>query len=101
MRLWKPYSIAHSQQCLTGGFVHARHNEVQKLFAHECSKGGFTDIELEPPLLPIEDEKIDSKRAKLMDGALSDVRVRGFWGTSKMLFSNLGCFLPLRRAIPT
>ena len=90
----KPYSIAHSQQCLTGGFVHARHNEVQKLFAHECSKGGFTDIELEPPLLPIEDEKIDSKRAKLMDGALSDVRVRGFWGNKQNAFFEFRVFSP-------
>jgi hypothetical protein len=40
---------------------------------------GFNDTELEPPLLPIDDEQIDSKRAKLMDSALSDVRVRGFW----------------------
>jgi hypothetical protein len=42
-----------------GGFVHARHNEVQELFALECSKAGFNDTELEPPLLPVEDERID------------------------------------------
>ena len=29
-----------------------RHNEAQELFALECSKGGFNDTELEPPLLP-------------------------------------------------
>ena len=58
----KPYTVAHSQQCLHGGFVHARHNEGQELFALECSKAGFNDTELEPPLLPVDGEQVDSKR---------------------------------------
>jgi hypothetical protein len=90
----KPYSVAHSQQCLTGGFVHARHNEVQKLFAFECSKAGFNDTELEPPLLPVEDERIESKQAKLMDGALSDVPVRDIWGNKQNAFFEFRVFTP-------
>ena len=88
----KPYTVAHSQQCLHGGFVHARHNEAQELFALECSKGGFNDTELEPPLLPIDGEQIESKRAKLMDGALSDVRVRGFYGNKQNAFFEFRVF---------
>ncbi len=90
----KPYSMSHSQQCLKGGFVHARHNDVQGLFAYECSKAGFNDTELEPPLLPIQDEVIDSKRAKLSDDALSDVRVRGFWGNKQNAFFEFRVFNP-------
>jgi hypothetical protein len=57
-------------------------------------QGGFNDTELEPPLLPVEDEQIDSKRAKLMDGALSDVRVRDFWGNKQNAFFEFRVFNP-------
>ena len=88
----KPYTFEHSQQCLNGGFIHQRHNEAQELFAFKCQEAGFKDIELEPPLLPVEDEKIESKRAKLMDGALSDVRVRGFRGNKRNAFFEFRVF---------
>ena len=48
--------------------------------------------ELEPPLLPLEREHIDSKRSKLMDGALSDVRVRDFWGNKQNAFFEFRVF---------
>ena len=50
-----------------------------ELFGTECLQAGHNDTELEPPLLPVEGEQIESKQAKKMDGARSDVRVRGFW----------------------
>ena len=89
----QPYTIEHSQQCLHGGFVHQRHNEAQELFAFQCrDQTGFRDTELEPPLLPVEGEKIESKRAKSMDGALSDVRVRGFYGNKQNAFFEFRVF---------
>ena len=88
----KSYTADHSQQCLRGGFVHQRHNEAQDLFAYECQQAGFKDTEIEPPLLPVEGEEIESKRAKKMDGALSDVRVRGFWGNQQNAFFEFRVF---------
>ena len=35
-------------------------HDNEELFALECSKAGFNDTELESPLLPVEDERIDS-----------------------------------------
>ena len=52
-------------------------------------------------LLSIQDEVIESKRAKLTDDALSDVRVRDFWENKQKSFSSSGFLILLRRAIPT
>ena len=86
------YTVDHSQQCLNGGFIHQRHNEAQELFAFECQRAGLKDIELEPLLLPILGMELESKRAKRMDGARSDVRVRGFWGNQQHAFFEFRVF---------
>ncbi len=72
--------------------MHQRHTGPQELWANQCQQAGFRDIELEPPLLPVEEEKIESKRAKLMDGARSDVRIGGFWGNKQHAFFEFRVF---------
>lgn len=89
----KPYSLDHSQICMTGGFVHMRHDAPKKLFAKWCS-GAFRDIELEPPLEPLSGEAFVYKSAKKEDEARSDVRVRGFWGNYRNAFFEFRVFYP-------
>ncbi len=94
----EPFSIDHSQVCRNGGFIHQRHNEAQQLFAYECQQAAFRDTELEPPLISVDDEKIESKQAKITEGALSDVRVRGYWGNQQNAFFEFRVFYPLAKS---
>ena len=87
------YSLDHSQICKLGGFIHLRHNEAERLWAHTCSKI-FNDVEAEPGLEPMEGEKLRYKSAITTDEARSDVRVRGFWGNKQNAFFEMRYFYP-------
>ena len=87
------FSLDHSQICMRGGFVNLRHNEGEHLWAHTCSKL-FNDVEAEPALEPLDDEKMIYKSAITTDEARSDVRVRGFWGNRQNAFFELRYFYP-------
>jgi len=71
------------------------------LFAFECQRAGLKDIELEPLLLPTLGMELESKRAKRMDGARSDVRVRGFWGNQQNAFFEFRVFYSCAKSYST
>ena len=87
------FSLDHSQIYKLGGFIHMRHNEGERLWAYTCSKI-FKDVEAEPILEPLDDEKMHYKSAITTDDARSDVRVRGFWGNKQCVLRN-EVFLPI------
>ena len=70
-----------------------RHNEGERLWAYTCSKI-FKDVEAEPILEPLDDEKMHYKSALTTDDARSDVRVRGFWGNKQNAFFEMRYFYP-------
>ena len=87
----KPYSLEHSQQCLTGGFIHMRHDEPKDLHASVCSLV-YRDFEVEPPLQSAEGHVFKHKSAITEDGARSDVRVRSFWSKQRNAFFEFRVF---------
>ena len=89
----KPYSLDHSQVCLKGGFIHMRHDTPKKLFAQFASEV-FADVEVEPPLVPVDGEVMRLKSANVQPDARSDVRVRGFWTDERNAFFDMRVFYP-------
>lgn len=87
------YSVDHSQICKTGGFIHHRHNEFEKVFAREASKV-FRDVECEPRLQDLTGEEMKYSTANSADEARSDVRIRDFWGNKKNAFFDFRVFYP-------
>ena len=79
------FDLDHALNCKRGGFVIMRHNNVRNfesnLLAQVCN-----DVELEPPLQPLEGENI---RGLADDGARPDVRARGFWRPAQNAFFDI------------
>ena len=63
--------------CKKGGFVSARHDNIRdfeaRLLAQVCK-----DVEVEPPLQALSNERLPRSANKKPDARL-DVRARGFW----------------------
>ena len=68
------FNMTHTLNCKTGGFVAIRHNRViyfeAQLLTEICD-----DVEIEPPLQPLEGEIINGLAGV---NAKPDVRARGF-----------------------
>lgn len=90
----KAYSLDHSQICMTGGFIHMRHDEPKLLWADLCRSAGFNDVEVEPLLVPLSGEELSGRCAKVEDGCRSDVRVRSFWRGQQEAFFEFRVFYP-------
>ena len=69
--------------CKTGGFVTVRHNRVRDFEAQLLTKI-CNDVEIEPPLQPLEREIINGLTGV---NAKPDVRARDFGKKGKMPFS--------------
>jgi hypothetical protein len=89
----KANSISHSQQCVMGGFVGQRHNEVANLWGYTCKKV-YNDVGVEPELEELDSEEMERKTANVTDEARSDVRVRGFWSNRRNAFFDFRVFYP-------
>jgi hypothetical protein len=89
----KSYSLDHSQMCVKGGFIHMRHDQPKKLFA-EYASGVFADVEVEPPLVPVDGEVMRYRSANVQQDARSGVRVRGFWTEQRNAFFDMRVFYP-------
>ena len=67
--------MTHALNCKTGGFIGIRHNRVRdfeaQLLTEICN-----DVEIEPPLQPLDEEIINGLTAV---NAKPDVRPRRFW----------------------
>ena len=71
------FTMTHAMNCKRGGFINIRHNEIRDFEASLLSKV-CTDVEVEPPLTPLQNELLNNGAIKGDDARL-DVRARGFW----------------------
>ena len=71
--------MTHALNCKTGGFITIRHNRVRDLLLTEICN----DVEIEPPLQPLEGEIINGLTSV---NARPDVRARRFWREGQNAF---------------
>ena len=87
------FSVDHALSCPKGGFPSIRHNEVRDITAELLSEVCH-DVEVEPHLQPLSDERFQQKTANTQDGARLDIAMNGFWGgryEKCYLFKTLQC----------
>jgi len=72
-------TVEHSFTCPKGGFPSIRHNEIRDLTASLLTEVCH-EVEVEPHLQPITDEKFILASSNIQDGARLDIAVNGFWG---------------------
>ena len=70
-----------------------RHDSVAKMWVGFCAEV-FADVEVEPPLVPLDGEVMRLKSANVKPDARSDVRVRGFWTDKRNAFFDARVFYP-------
>ena len=90
----KPNSLGHSQECSKGGFLIARHRELQLETASLSRRAGFKDVGLEPQLQPLSGEKLKGKSANRDPGARADLMVRGFFQKYRCTFFDMKVAYP-------
>ena len=82
MFVWPTFNMTHALNCKTGGFITIRHNRVRdfeaQLLTEICN-----DVEIEPPLQPLEGEIINGLTGV---NTKLDVRARGFWREGQNAF---------------
>ena len=71
------FDITHAMNCKRGGFVIIRHNNIRDFEANLLSNV-CNNVEIEPPLRPINTEKLPNSALK-GDESRPDIRARGFW----------------------
>ena len=74
----KPFNVTHAMNCKRGGFIGKRHDNIKK-FEAQLLKQVCRDVQIEPPLQPVNGVKFRLKSAITGDDARLDVRARGFW----------------------
>ena len=81
-------TVDHALTCPCGGYMIARHNEVRDCIA-EIAETTFSDVEVEPVLLPFENESLRYKSANRSTEARLDIKVRGFWTRQQEAFFDI------------
>ena len=76
------FNMTHALNCKTGGFITFRHNRL-KDFEAQLLTEICNDVEIEPPLQPLEGEIINGLTSV---NARPDVRARGFWREGQNAF---------------
>ena len=79
------FNMTHALNCKTGGFITFRHNRL-KDFEAQLLTEICNDVEIEPPLQPLEGEIINGLTSV---NARPDVRARGFWREGQNAFFNV------------
>ena len=92
----EPYSVNHCLTCSKGGYVHLRHNSLRDLTA-EILTEVCTDVGIEPPLLPVDNEPLPSSANK-SDGARLDVSARSVWSPLSRAFFDIRVLNPLAQS---
>ena len=82
--------------CLTGGFIHRRHDGVRDILA-QILKDVTYDVSTEPMLQPLSGE-ILPQGTNIEDEARLDIKARGFWGREEMAFFDVRIFNPFARS---
>ena len=81
----KAMTVDHAMTCPCGGYSSARHNEVRDPLA-VVMRGVVQDVEVEPKLLPYQEEQLQGVTANRSVEAHVDIRARGFWTRQQEAF---------------
>ena len=71
-------TLDHACTCPCGGYPAARHDEICDVIA-DVMHDALRDVEVEPQLLPVEDEELSGRTTNRSTEARLDIRARGFW----------------------
>jgi hypothetical protein len=93
----KSYTVTHALNCKLGGFMNSRHNNIRN-FECKLLKEVCRDVECEPPLQKIPENRLNDFRATAItaEDARLDIRARGFWRDGQNAFfdvrvTNVNC----------
>ena len=75
----------HAMSCKKGGFVCNRHDNIRDLLT-VCLDKVCTDVQAEPHLIPLSNEKLTLKSANTSDQARLDIKAKGFWRKGETAF---------------
>ena len=81
----KPFNVTHAMNCKRGGFIGKRHDNIKR-FEAQLLNQVCRDVQIEPPLQPVNGVKFRLKSAITGDDARLDVRARGFWREGQNAF---------------
>ena len=86
------YTVNHCMTCKKGGYVILRHNSLRDLFA-EILEEVCSDVQIEPPLLPLTGEKLPHG-SNTTPGARLDLSARNLWSPLAKAFIDVRIFNP-------
>ena len=79
------FNASHALDCKKGGFIHERHDNIKdtltKLLSRVCH-----DVESEPHLIPVTNERFQLKSANITDDARLDIKAKSFWTKGQTAF---------------
>ena len=90
------FTMDHAMQCMTGGYVHRRHDRLRDLFAGLLDKVAH-EVHTEPGLQPLSGERLPGG-ANCQDDARVDIAARGFWQDCEMAFFDVKVFNPFAKS---
>ena len=90
------FEADHAMNCLTGGFIHKRHDGIRDIMA-KAMKDVTYDVCIEPPLQPLSGENLPSG-ANVDEDARPDIKARGFWNKHEMAFFDVRIFNPFAKS---
>ena len=85
----EPMSVDHALTCPSGGYPIARHDEVKNVLP-DAMRDAVAKVEVEPSLLPYDDENLPGKSANRATEAHLDSRAMGFWTHQQNAFFMCG-----------
>ena len=79
------FTVSHALSCKKGGFVAQRHDGIRNLLTSLLSKV-CKNVEVEPHLLPIDNEVFDLRSTVTSHEARLDIKARSFWSRGETAF---------------
>ena len=90
----KKFDVDHAMNCLTGGFIHKRHDGIRDVIAKIVNEVAY-DVQTEPALQPLTGENLDSSNDD--EEARLDIAARGFWQRGEKAFFDVRVFNPFAK----
>ena len=92
----KPFTTDHAMQCVNGGFIHKRHDQIRDMVGQLLNEVAY-DVRIEPPLEGLSGEQLPTSANRETEARL-DVAARGFWQDGAMAFFDIRVFNPFAKA---